>query len=62
MVALVAAALSLLPYRAIWAVDFEYHQPDGEHPAPICLVARELRTGQTLRLWQDELAALRKPP
>jgi hypothetical protein len=30
--------------------------PSGERPEPLCLVAREFRTGRTLRLWQDELA------
>jgi hypothetical protein len=47
---------SLDHYRDIWLVDTEFSQPPGERPDPICLVARELRSGQTIRLWQDELA------
>src|SRR5262252_3516365 len=44
-----------LPFREIWAVDFEFIADPGENPDPVCLVARELRSGQTLRLWRDEL-------
>jgi hypothetical protein len=42
-------------FREIWLVDFEFTQPPGERPDPICLVAREFRSGRTIRLWQDEL-------
>ena len=41
-------------YRQIWLVDFEFSQPPGETPDVICLVAREFRTGETLRVWADE--------
>src|SRR5215207_1570347 len=34
----------------------------GERPAPVCMVARELRSGRLLRLWRDQLRALRRPP
>jgi hypothetical protein len=45
----------LIPgYREIWLADFEFQAPDGERPIPVCLVAWELRSGQKLRLWQDE--------
>jgi hypothetical protein len=40
-----------LPYREIWAVDFEFTAPPGERPAPLCVVARELRTGRLERKW-----------
>jgi hypothetical protein len=36
-------------FRNVWLVDFEFHQPDGERPTPICFVAREFFTGRTLR-------------
>lgn len=42
-------------FAEIWLVDFEFHQPEGEPPHPICMVAREWRTGRTFRLWQDDL-------
>ena len=46
-------------FRAVWLVDFEFSAPPGERPIPVCLVAREYRSGRTIRLWQD---ALRAPP
>jgi hypothetical protein len=49
-----------LPFREIWALDFEFVANSGERPDPVCMVARELRSGQLLRLWQDELAG--RPP
>ena len=52
----------LSTFRYVWLVDFEFHQPDGDRPTPICMVAREYRTGRTLRLWLDELAAMASPP
>jgi hypothetical protein len=52
----------LAAFREVWLVDFEFQAPDGERPRPICLVAREYRTGRTLRLWRDELQALERPP
>lgn len=47
--------MTLAPYRAVWLADFEFNAPDGERPTPICMVARELHSGETLRLWADEL-------
>ena len=38
-------------YRQVWAVDFEFHAAPGERPAPLCVVARELRTGELVRWW-----------
>jgi hypothetical protein len=38
-------------FKAIWFVDTEYCQPDGERPRPICLVAREHFTGAVVRQW-----------
>ena len=49
-------------FREVWAVDFEFHAPAGERPDPICLIARELGSGRTLRLWQDELKTLDQAP
>ena len=50
------------PFNEIWLVDFEFSQPAGEHPVPLCMVAREFRSGRLIRLWQDQLRALPKPP
>jgi hypothetical protein len=52
--------LDQLPFREVWAADFEFTAPPGERPRPICLVARELKAGRTIRLWQDEFGP--RPP
>lgn len=51
-----------LPFDEIWLVDFEFQSPPGGQPRPICLVALELKSDQTIRLWEDELDALPTPP
>lgn len=33
-------------FAVVWCVDFEIYQPPGERPDPLCLVARELNSGQ----------------
>jgi hypothetical protein len=49
-------------FDAVWLADFEYRQPDGETPSPHCMVAKEVFTGETLRLWADELQQLQQAP
>ena len=48
---------SELPFEQIWFVDFEFISRPGERPDVVCLCAKELRSGQTLRLWRDQLGA-----
>jgi len=55
-------ALKALPFREIWAVDFEFVAPPGEQPDPVCMVARELRSGRLLKLWRQELRELGAAP
>jgi hypothetical protein len=52
----------LHPFDDVWLVDFEFHQPHGERPEPICLVAREYRSGRSFRLWQDDFSMEIRPP
>lgn len=52
--------LDQLPFREVWAVDFEFDAARGERPIPICMVAQELRSGQSLRLWANQLGP--RPP
>jgi DNA polymerase I len=47
-------------FREVWAVDFEYYPDANLHPTPVCLCARECRTGRLIRLWRDEFGA--RPP
>jgi DNA polymerase-1 len=49
-------------FDEVWCVDTEYSAPAGHRPTPICLVARELRTGRRLPLWQDQLSQLPTVP
>jgi len=50
------------PQREIWVADTEFYPGaglanggrEGDAPTPLCLVAHEMRTGRTIRLWQDE--------
>ena len=41
-------------FSSVWVVDFEFRCPDGGRPEPRCMVAREYRSGQTMRLWLHE--------
>jgi hypothetical protein len=49
-----------LPFREIWLVDFEFIAPPGERQDPVCLVARELLSCRTIRLWRDNFGPV--PP
>jgi DNA polymerase I len=49
-----------LPYRQIWALDFEFVSKPGALPIPVCMVARELISNKLVRLWQNEFGA--RPP
>jgi DNA polymerase I len=49
-------------FREIVVADFEFEALPGERQVPVCLVARELRSGRRFRLWQDELLRLKAPP
>jgi DNA polymerase-1 len=43
-------------FDEVWLFDFEFQAPPGERPRPICLVAREWRTGRRLSVWEDALS------
>lgn len=50
------------PFGEVWFVDFEFSAPSGQRPKPVCLVARELRSGREVCLWQDQLQRMPSPP
>jgi hypothetical protein len=52
----------LTQYKSVWLVDFEFHAPAGERPRPLCMVARELSSGWTIRLGTEKLRALPTAP
>jgi DNA polymerase family A len=59
--------LELLPYRHIVVADFEFEfgghasyedaNRSGERQRPVCMVAKELRSGQEWRLWRGEFGS-----
>jgi DNA polymerase I len=51
-----------LPFREVWAVDFEFSAPPGDRPSPICMVARELHSRREIRLFGAELTSLKRAP
>jgi hypothetical protein len=40
-------------YRHLWVIDFEFHQPAGERPQPLCVAAWELRSGRRVAHWLE---------
>lgn len=54
--------LTLDSFREVWFVDFEYSQSPGECPKVLCMVAKELRSKKTVRLWGNQLSLLIVPP
>ncbi len=49
------------PFHEIWCVDYEFRQPDGDRPRPICLVAHEVKSKRSLRLWAEDLCQSHPP-
>lgn len=49
-------------YRETWVADFEYTQATGELPSPVCLVARELKSGRVLRVFGEDLLRMERAP
>jgi len=50
--------------ESIWVVDFEFTSNPGERPNPVCIVARELRSGKTESVWMEgnDAGDLKSPP
>jgi DNA polymerase family A len=49
--------MSLSAFREIVLADFEFEVSPGERPVPVCLVAKELRSNRTCRVFQSEFGA-----
>jgi hypothetical protein len=62
LIAGVHAAFMALGISKVWMVDFEFRSNSGEPPEPICMVASELNSGTTIRLWEDDLRRAEGPP
>jgi len=44
-----------LPFARVILEDFEFIPIPGERPDVVCMVFYDLSTGQTSRLWRDQL-------
>jgi DNA polymerase-1 len=51
-----------LGFKQIWLVDFEFASTPGSLPAPHTLVAHEIYSGRTVRLFEEEFTRLKAPP
>lgn len=49
-------------FDEVWGVDFEFNAPPGECPTPVCMVAREFKSGRIIRLWCDKIKKLKSAP
>ncbi len=49
-------------FREVWVADYEFNGQPGDVVTPVCLVARELASGRTLRLWRSEMQSLSESP
>jgi len=57
-----ASSIELFRFDSIWHVDFEYREDANHRPLPICMFAREQRSGQEIFLWRDQLLTLARAP
>ena len=51
-----------LPFTQIHIVDTEFFGDDGDQKTPVCLVVRELLSGEVRRYWMDELRQMDQSP
>ena len=49
-------------FNQSWAVDFEFSTGSDLNSDPLCAVAIELRSNQTVRMWREELRARPRAP
>src|SRR6516164_7190926 len=49
-------------FKEIWCVDFEFAVREGEPPIPVCIVAKELRTGRVIRLFGEQMWQRKSAP
>jgi hypothetical protein len=49
-------------FDEIVVLDFEFQQPDGHRPNPLCLCVHGLRSGETRFYWREELRRMKRAP
>lgn len=45
----------------VWIVDFEFISTDGNRPEPVCMVATEINSGETKKIWLEGVKEPRPP-
>lgn len=60
--ACVGLPASFARFRQIWHVDFEFRQDANHRPVPVCMFAKEHRTGTEISMRRPELLTLDKAP
>ncbi|MGB3291101.1 MAG: DNA polymerase [Burkholderiaceae bacterium] len=53
--------MSFEKYKSIWVADFEFKAAPGERPEVVCMVAHEVKSGRTIKLWGDALTSPQCP-
>lgn len=51
-----------LPFEEAYVLDFEFSSPVGERSNSICMVAKNIKSGQEKRYWRDELSEMQVAP
>lgn len=41
-------------FNEVWIIDSEFSSPSGELPTPVCLVGKEIMSGEVMRIWFEE--------
>ena len=47
-------------FKEVWVVDLSSLPTPSEHPIPVCMVAKDIISGRTIKLWANEMGA--SPP
>jgi DNA polymerase I len=50
------------PTPSIWVMDTEYQSDGGDRPKVVCLCARELNSGDTIRMFREDLLSWKYAP
>jgi hypothetical protein len=52
-----AMLASLSQFAEVWVFDFEFIVPPGGRHDVVCLCAKELRPGRSIRQWRSDMRA-----
>jgi len=49
-------------FKKVYSIDFEFYLDDNYLQVPVCMVAKEFKSGEEIRIWKDELNRLSECP